>query len=75
MQAEQLEVALIKHKLSSAPDLLQRLEAMQEKASKQEAVRIAAKELKASKATIFRDELKARMRVRHARLPCGSALA
>ena len=62
-KVEQLENALLKHELSGAADLLERLRLMESKADKQEQVRLAEAEVKAAKKVILRDELKARMRI------------
>eukprot|EP00191_Tetraselmis_sp_GSL018_P015096 CAMPEP_0177586164 /NCGR_PEP_ID=MMETSP0419_2-20121207/4917_1 /TAXON_ID=582737 /ORGANISM="Tetraselmis sp., Strain GSL018" /LENGTH=1007 /DNA_ID=CAMNT_0019076019 /DNA_START=41 /DNA_END=3065 /DNA_ORIENTATION=+ len=60
---EHMEAKLKSNPLTKETDLLERLKRMQEKARKQDAVRIAEKDLKMAKSMIFKAELKARMRV------------
>lgn len=62
-QTEKLETLLGRHRLVKVPDLLDRLLQMEKKAKKQDEVQLVAKEMKASKSIILKNELKARLRV------------
>mmetsp|Transcript_37581 Transcript_37581/g.96143 ORF Transcript_37581/g.96143 Transcript_37581/m.96143 type:complete len:1017 (-) Transcript_37581:98-3148(-) len=62
-KTEKLETLLGRHRLVKVPDLLDRLLQMEKKAKKQDEVQLVAKEMKASKSIILKNELKARLRV------------
>lgn len=62
-KVESIEGLLARHELVGAPDLEERLAALERKQQLAEAARLARKEVKAAQTLILQDELKARRKV------------